>query len=1060
MSPKFVHLHTHSHYSLLDGLAKIDELVNQAKQFNMDSLALTDHGNLYGSVEFYKKAKAAGIKPILGVEIYLAPNSRHDKNPQNEKYSHLILLCENETGWKNLIALVTKSYLEGFYYKPRVDKELLQQHHEGLIALSGCYSGELVKAILNSKKQHDLIKAEQLIKEYQDIFGQENFFIEIGHHPHFHPQNHQNVWASLIELGRRTNTPLVATQDIHYLKKEDAQYHDILLAIQTGNKVSDADRLTLKNDDFSMSSTEEMNERFQEIPEAVVNSQQIADRCNVKLVLGKSILPHFPLPEGEGSNSYLRKLVTERTPKKFAEITPEITQRLEYELATIEKTGFADYFLIVQDFINWAKERGIVIGPGRGSVAGSLVSYVIGITDVDSIKYNIIFERFLNPDRIQMPDIDVDITDVRRDEVMGYLRERYGENHVANIITFGTMAARAAIRDVGRALGIPYTLCDQVSKMIPFNQGLNEALESVAELAKIYKENLDVKRILDAAKHLEGVARHVSVHACGIVIGKDPLTNYLPLQYASQNDKLIVTQLEMHSVEDLGLLKMDLLGLKNLTIIEDTIKLIKDSGKGVIDINQIPADDAKTFALLQSGETTGIFQVESAGMRHYLKELKPTELEDIISMIALYRPGPIESIPKFIDAKHGHIQSAYLHPLLEPILQKTYGVIVTQDQVLEIARSFAGFTYSEADILRKAVGKKIKTLLDEQKNKFIQGAVTKKNIELNIATKVWEFIEPFARYGFNRAHSVCYALIVYRTAYLKAHYTLEFATSLLNADSGDIDRMAFLIADIKKMGIEILSPDINYSSARFSQEKNGVRFGLSAIKNVGSNIVNAIIENRQQYGQFKGLTEVLNRIQHKDLNKKSLESLIKCGALECLNIERNRLLVNIEEIITFNSALKKVQRSNQIGLFGGASESASLKLKPATPATSVMKLGWEKELLGLYISDHPLNSYRSRLVASNVRPIKEVLEVKSETERFNIGGLVTKTQKIVTKTGKPMAFVKIEDFTHSIELVVFPTIFEQTSAIWKEGITVLVNGKISLRDNEPRFICDRAMSLE
>lgn len=1053
---KFVHLHTHSHYSLLDGLAKVDDLIGQAKKLGMEALALTDHGNLYGSVEFYKKAKKASIKPILGVEVYLAPRSRLDKTPTGERYYHLTLLCENLIGWKNLLKLVTKSNLEGFYYKPRVDKELLREHHEGLIALSGCFSGDLIQTIIKSSS---LEPAEQLIADYKEIFGANNFFLELTHHPKFDPRNYQKVRTAIKELGKKTNTPIVATQDIHYLRKEDAQYHDILLAVQTGNKLSDGDRLTLKNDDFSMTSAEEMAERFADVPEAVKNTALIAKRCNVELTLGKNILPHFPLPEGETANSYLRHLVTERAPNKLGQITPAISERLEYELSVIEKTGFADYFLIVQDFINWAKERGIVVGPGRGSAAGSLVSYVISITDVDSIKYNIIFERFLNPERIQMPDIDVDITDVRRDEVMGYLREKYGDDHVAHIITFGTMAARAAVRDVGRALGITYALCDQISKLIPFGTNLGEALTGTAELTNLYQKNPDAKRIIDAAKHLEGVARHASIHACGIVISKEPLTDYLALQYAPQSNRTIITQIEMHGVEDLGLLKIDLLGLKNLTIIENAIRLIRDSGKGAVDMSTIPYDDAAVFALLQSGETTGIFQVESAGMRRYLKELKPTELEDIISMIALYRPGPIDSIPKFIEAKHGRTAISYLHPLLKPILQNTYGVIVTQDQVLEIARSFAGLTYAEADILRKAVGKKIKSLLDEQKNKFIQGAITARGIESAIAEQVWEFIEPFARYGFNRAHGVCYALIVYRTAYLKVHYPLEFATSLLNADAGDVERIGFLVSDIKKMGIAILPPDINHSTAVFAPEGAGIRFGLSAIKNVGSNVVQAIIDNRQQHGAFTTLSNLLNRIQHKDLNKKSLEALIRCGALECFNIERNRLLVNIDDIIKFSGALRRSSKSNQSGLFGAVAETASFKLGPATPATPAEKLSWEKELLGLYISDHPLNRHRTQLASAGIKAIKELLEIKSDQERFNIGGLITSAKKIVTKTGKPMVFARLEDFGHAIEVIVFPNTYDQTAALWREGAIIIVNGKLSLRDSEPKFICDRAMEL-
>ncbi|MEK7168339.1 MAG: DNA polymerase III subunit alpha, partial [Patescibacteria group bacterium] len=713
---RFVHLHTHSHYSLLDGLAKIDDLIGHAKELGMKTLALTDHGNLYGAVEFYKKALKAEIKPILGVEAYIAKGSRHEKQPlkKGEKnYFHLILLCENDFGWKNLLQSVTKANLEGFYYKPRMDKELLRQHHEGLIALSACPAGEIPQLILNN----NLEEAEKTVREYQDIFGKENFFLEIGYHPNI-PEV-AKISEGLKNLSQKTGAPLVATQDIHYLKSEDAEYQDILLAIQTGNTIENEDRLSIKIDDFSMRSQEEMIEFFKDFPEAIENTVKIAERCNVNLPLYQILLPEFPLPENKNSAvEYLKELVMGKITGRFPTADAKIMERLDYELRVIEKTGFADYFLIVQDFVNWAKERGIVVGPGRGSAAGSLVSYVLGITDIDPLKYDLLFERFLNPDRISMPDIDLDFTDARRDEVFAYLRQQYGEDHVAQIITFGTMAARAAIRDAGRALGQPYGLCDQLAKLIPFNEKLEEALKKVPELNELYKNNPDAKKIIDAAKHLEGVARHASVHACGLVISKEPLTDYVPLQRAPQDPNIIITQFEMHSIEDLGLLKIDLLGLKNLTIIEETIRLIKELRDEKIEISKIPLDDKKTFKLLQEGDTTGVFQLESSGMRRNLKELEPTEFEDIIAMVSLYRPGPMELIPSFINRKHGREKVKYLHPLLEPILKNTHGIGIYQEQMMRIARDLAGFTLAEADTLRKAIGKKIKILLDSQKERL------------------------------------------------------------------------------------------------------------------------------------------------------------------------------------------------------------------------------------------------------------------------------------------------------------------------------------------------------
>ncbi len=1053
--PKFVHLHTHSHYSLLDGLAKIDDLIARTKELGMDAIAITDHGNLYGAIEFYKKANKAGIKPILGVEAYVAPRHRTEKDNKDGKYYHLILLAENETGWKNLIQLVTKAHLEGFYYKPRVDKELLREHHEGLIALSACLAGE-VSRNLSANRYEDAKKAAL---EYQNIFGKNNFFIEIGHHPNV--PNHKIIQEGLLKISAETGLPLAATQDIHYLKPEDAEYHDILLAVQTGNKLNDPDRLTLKDDDFSMRSPEQMAELFKDLPEALANTVKIAERCNVKITLGKVLLPKFPLPENESANDYLRQLIQERLPRRFPTVTDEIQTRLDYELGVIEKTGFIDYFLIVQDFINWAKERGIVVGPGRGSAAGSLVSYILGITDIDPLKYDLLFERFLNPDRIQMPDIDIDFTDTRRDEVFGYLEEKYGKDRVAHIITFGTMAARAAIRDSGRAMGLSYSFCDQIAKLIPFNMDLEESINAVPELKTMQENNPDAKRLLEAAKHLEGVARHASVHACGTVIAKDALTNYLPIQYAPQDEKVIMTQFEMHSVEDLGLLKMDLLGLKNLTIIEDTLRLVAENTGERIDISNIPLDDKKTFELLQAADTTGVFQLESSGMRRYLKELKPSELEDIIAMVSLYRPGPMELIPEYIKRKFGRERVTYLHPLLEPVLKNTYGIMIYQEQLMAAARVLSGLTLAEADILRKAVGKKIASLLQEQKAKVIDGAI-KNGVRKEIAEHFWALIEPFDRYGFNRSHGTCYAMIAYRTAYLRAHYPVEFYASLLNSDSGDIDRIAFLIQEANRAGLTVLPPDVNRSFANFMpNDAKSISFGLLAIKNIGNNIVEAIINERQKAGPFGNLIGFLERVDHKDLNKKSLESLIKCGALDSLGLERNAGLTNLEEILKFTTNIKKSRQTTQSSLFGKSAVSAgALKFSPCPPATSQERLTWEKELLGLYVSDHPLNHYKEQIQQSGALSIKQLLAAPSDSfEKPKIAGIVSKIQKVITKLGQPMVFATVEDFGAGIEVLVFSDTLQKTLPAWQENKVVLVNGKMSWRNGEPKFICDGVKEL-
>ncbi len=1058
---KFVHLHTHSHYSLLDGLTKIDDLVKRAKALGMDSLALTDHGALYGAIEFYKKAKAAGIKPILGVETYVAPRDRFSREP-NERYYHLILLAENNTGWKNLLRLITKAHLEGFYYKPRIDKDLLREYREGLIALSGCLGGEVSQALLLGHYE----QAKKIALEYREILGTGNYFLEIQKHPHI--ADSEKIEPLLLQLSRETGIPLVATQDSHYAKPEDAPYHDILLAVQTGAKVADAERLSMKNEDFSITSPEDMERTFAFAPEAIQNTTAIAERCNVALELGKTLLPEFPKPEGKTANQYLRELVEERIDKKFVqkEKTSEVWQRLEYELGVIEKTGFADYFLIVQDLVNWAKSHGIAVGPGRGSAAGSLVSYILNITDLNPLRYGLLFERFLNPERVQMPDIDIDFSDRRRDEVLAYAREKYGEERVARIITFGTMAARAAIRDAGRAMGIAYAFCDQIAKLIPFNptQGMKQGwldicLRKVSELRELYEGNADAKSLIDAARHLEGVARHASVHACATVISKDALVEYVPLQFAPQEHD-IITQFEMHAVDDLGLLKIDFLGLKNLTIIEDAIRLIKDVQDIDVDISKIPLDDQKTFELFRTGSMTGVFQFESAGMRRYMKELQPTALEDLIALAALYRPGPIELIPTFIKRKHGEEKITYLHPIMEKILEPTYGVIVYQEQVMDMATELAGLTRGEGYLLIKAVGKKIKALLDEQKEKFINGC-SKNNIPTNTAQKTWELIEPFARYGFNKAHSACYAMIAYQTAYLKAHFPQEAMAALLNNEMNDIERIAFLVAEAKQSGIEILPPDINKSFVNFVPEgRKEIRFGLLAIKNVGEAIVRSIIDERLNQGAFKDFTDFLNRVQHKDLNKKSLESLIKAGVFDSLGLERKQALENSDEILRFSTLIKKSTQQNNHSLFGNPSVGLSLKLKPAEPATPAEKLVWEKELLGLYVSDHPLNSYKGKFKQLNISSIEEVCAKSKENAMVKIAGLVTDIKKIMTKSGQPMLFAKLEDFSpQPLEIVVFNNTLAKTVNFWQENNVVILQGRMSWRNGAPKIICESAGSF-
>jgi len=1055
--PNFTHLHVHSHYSLLDGLPKIDELLDCVKELGMDSVALTDHGVMYGAIEFYKKAKAKGIKPIIGCEVYVAFEKLSDKRPNiDTKRNHMILLAKNEQGYKNLVKLVTIAHLEGFYYKPRIDEEVLEKYAEGLIGTSACLAGKIPRLLLSNR----LDEAEETAKKYERIFGKGNFYLELQHHANIPEQMAVN--KKLADLSKKTGIPLIATNDIHYLRKDDAEAQDVLMLINTGADANDPERLTMTHDDFSMKSQEQMIEEFKDYPEAIENTQKIVEACNLQIELGKIKLPTFPIPEGKTAEQFLEELCRQGLKTRFGD-NPDakIIERMQYELSVIKKTGFAGYFLIVQDFVNWAKQNRIVVGPGRGSAGGSLVAYLTNITNVDPLKHNLLFERFLNPERISMPDIDLDFADRRRDEVIKYVAQKYGSDHVAQIITFGTMAARAVVRDVGRALQYTYSYCDQLAKMIPMGMDLAETLDKVDEFKNIYETDDMAKRLIDLGKKLEGVARHASTHACGVVISAEPLTNTVPLQRPpKEGEEGIITQYEMHSIEDLGILKMDFLGLKNLTIIEDTLARIYVLHNNLkIDLDKIPYDDAKTYKLLQDALTTSVFQLESDGMKRYLKELRPTTFEDITAMVALYRPGPMQFIPDYIERKQGRQKIEYLHPKLEPILKDTQGICIYQEQLMKIAQEICGFTLGEADVLRKAVGKKIKELLDAQETKFVQGAI-KNGVSKKVAAELWQWILPFASYGFNKSHSAAYAIIAYQTAYLKAHYPVEFMASVLTSEKADVERIAFLIDECKKMDVEVLPPNINESLKNFTvvDGKNQIRFGLLAVKNVGVNIIDAIVEERKSGGSFKSISDFIHRVKSKDLNKKSMEALIKAGAFDQF-AERNQLLQNLEKMLEIARENNKNGNSKQIGLFANSSVkiASEIKLEPATPATNFEKLGWEKELLGLYVSSHPLNGFK-KLFEKRTTPISKI-DAGFVDKKLVLGGLISSVKKIITKNGKPMLFMKLEDLSGRTEVVVFPNLLEKNPVALQENKIVFVAGRVDDRNGEIKIVADDVQEI-
>ncbi len=1079
-SSSYVHLHNHTHHSVLDGLSKIPALMSKVKEFGMEAVAITDHGTMSGVLEFYKAGKAEGIKPIIGMEAYVAARSRHDRDPGKDKARyHLIILAMNKQGYQNLMRLSSTANLEGMYYKPRIDHELLEKYNEGLIILSACASGEIGENLKNDNYE----EAKRIAEWYKSIFG-DRYYLEMQDHGHMEAPARWDVQTKingyLEQLAAELDIQLVVTSDGHYLNHEDQDSHEILLCVGTGAYLTDEKRMSLKDFELHVTEPDELIGRWEKThPQAVANTKVIADRCDVELELGGILIPTFETPKGYNEKTYLHQLVFQGLANRYGDGTLEgdplattleeyrkhiptnVLERADYELGVIDGMGFNGYFLIVQDFINWGKDRGIIFGPGRGSAAGSIVSYAVRITELDPLKYDLLFERFLNPDRISMPDVDIDIQDTRRDEVIQYCTEKYGTERVANIVTFGKMAARAAVRDVARVLQVPYAESDRLAKLIPPPvQGrhipLSVSVVEDADLRHEYESNPTVKKVLDFAIRLEGTIRSHGVHAAGVVIAPDDIVKFAPVEMSQKG--VVATQYPMGPVEELGLLKMDFLGLSNLTTINNALRIIKKVYKTDINLQEIPLDDKDTYTLLQKGDTTGVFQLESAGMKRYLRELKPTVFDDIIAMVALYRPGPMQFIDDFIKRKHGEREITYFHPKMEDALKSTYGVLVYQEQVMQLSKDLSGFTGGEADTLRKAIGKKNVEMMNKMKTRFIDGAAEISGADKNEMEKFWKQLEDFAAYCFNKSHAACYGLIAYWTAYLKAHFPEAFMAALMTSDQGDLERLAIEMNECKHMGITVLSPDVNESFVEFAvvPDKKEIRFGMAAIKGVGTAVVEEILRARGD-GKFKSVEDFAKRASTSKVNKKAWESLIKTGAFDTL-ADRSDLLFNLETIQAFASKLQKEALSGQTDLFGGLSDSTVLAqpsvamIDAPVKHTDKERLTWERELLGLYISAHPLDNYDAYFNEQTV-PMSE-LSTDIDGKALTVGGLISSVRSIVTKSGSKMAFVKIEDKTSEIEIIVFPSIYEVVGGQLLQDSVIRVSGKVNARDRDGNLSAD------
>ncbi|HEY0965107.1 MAG TPA: DNA polymerase III subunit alpha [Candidatus Saccharimonadales bacterium] len=1072
----YVHLHNHTHHSLLDGLTKVPELVARVKELGMEACAITDHGTMSGAIEFYKAAKAEGIKPIIGLEAYVAARSRHDRDPAKDKARyHLILLAMNNTGYQNLMYLTSMSELEGKYYKPRIDHELLEKHNEGIIALSACASGELGENL----RADNYEEAKRIAEWYKSIFG-DRYYLELQDHGHLESKTAWDVQIKingyLMQLSEELDIPCVVTSDGHYISHDDQDSHEILLCVGTGSYLSDERRMSLKDFELHVTEPEEIIARWGKThAEAVQNTKRIADRCDVEIELGKILIPTFPTPNGETEKEYLDQLVYRGMAVRYvgkaveeAErlsnqdirslLTEAQASRLDMEFEVLDRMGYNGYFLIVQDFINWGKSQGIIFGPGRGSAAGSIIAYALNITDLDPLKYDLLFERFLNPDRISMPDIDIDIQDTRRNEVIEYCARKYGDSRVANIVTFGKMAARAAVRDVARVLEVPYAESDRLAKLIPPPvQGrhvpLSKSIVEDADLKAEYESNETSKRVIDFAIRLEGTNRSHGVHAAGVVIAPDDIVKYAPLEMAQKG--VVATQYPMGPVEELGLLKMDFLGLSNLTIINNALRIIKKVYKSEIVLGDIPLDDQKTFELFQRGDTTGVFQLESAGMKRYLRELKPSEFDDIIAMVALYRPGPMQFIDSFIKRKHGEETIAYLHPGMENSLKNTYGILVYQEQFMQISKEWCGFTGGQADTLRKAVGKKNIELMRKVKIDFVDGAIKHGGADKKTAEKFWDQLEEFANYCFNKSHAACYGLIAYWTAYLKAHYPDAFMAALMTSDEDNIDRLAIEISECKRMGIDVMAPDVNESFVEFAvvPGENKIRFGMAAVKGVGVNAVEEILRARDE-AKFESIEDFATRVSTAKFNKKAWESLIKSGGFDSFG-DRSDLLFNLEAVQGFASKVQKEAANGQTDLFGNLIDNSAVKRSVTLQSapvkhTSKERLTWERELLGLYISAHPLDEYELYLSEQTV-PISS-LTSSMDNQQTTIGGIITSLRTIITKAGSKMAFVGIEDKFGDSELIVFPDLYKQVGPSLEVDTVIRASGKINARDRDGNII--------